>query len=65
MSEGLRKELEEAHLRRMPQKLREKLGTVPPDVRMAILGVVEQYHHRIEEDTYKLVLELVKVCRPA
>jgi mRNA-degrading endonuclease RelE of RelBE toxin-antitoxin system len=65
MSERLRKELQEAHLRRMPEELREKLDTVPPDVRAAILGVVEEYHHRIEEDTYRLVLELVKACRPA
>jgi hypothetical protein len=65
MSEGLRKELQQAHLKRMPEELREKLGTVPPDVRLAILAVVEEYHHRMEEETYRLVLELVKVCRPA
>jgi len=65
MPEGLRKELQEAHLTRMPEELRERLDTVPPDVRAAILRVVEEYHHRIEEDTYRLVLELVKACRPA
>jgi len=49
----------------MREELRERLDTVPADVRVAILGVVEEYHHRIEEDTYRLVLELVKACRPA
>jgi hypothetical protein len=65
MSEGLRKEVQQAYLKRMPKELREKLDTVPPDLRVAILGVVEEYHHRMEEETYRLVLELVKACRPA
>jgi hypothetical protein len=65
MSEASRKELQQAHLKRMPEELREKLGTVPPDVRLAIFTAVEEYHHRMEEGTYRLVLELVKACRPA
>jgi hypothetical protein len=64
MSEGLRNQVQQAHLKRMPEELREKLSTVPPDVRVAILAVVEEYHHRMEEQTYRLVLQLVKVCRP-
>jgi hypothetical protein len=47
------------------EELREKLGTVPPDVRLAILAVVEEHHHRTEDGAYRLILELVKVCRPA
>jgi hypothetical protein len=65
MSEELPKELQQAYLKRMPKELREKLETVPPDVRVAILAVVEEYHHRMEEETYRLVLELVKACRRA
>jgi hypothetical protein len=50
----------------LSEELREKSDTLPPHVRLAILAVVEEHHHhRTEEEAYRLILELVKVCRPA
>lgn len=60
MPEELSKQLQEAYLRRMPEELKKKLVALPLDVRKAILQVTQEYHLRIEEETYRLVLGIVK-----